>query len=140
MYRNPAVTADAVVMRRSLSSLEILLVKRDRPPHAERWACPGGYVEYGEDPKDAVLRELREECGCTGEIMGLVGVWGSPQRAAPNHVITICYAIDGNSIQSICHGDDAADARWFSLDQIENMEVAFDHLELIQEAIKQYGT
>ena len=38
------------------------------------WTLPGGGLEFGEPPQEAVLRELAEETGYTGELDGLLGV------------------------------------------------------------------
>lgn len=39
----------------------ILLLKRNQEPFAGYWTAPGGKIRPGEDPREAVLREIREE-------------------------------------------------------------------------------
>ena len=58
-YRNPALAVDAAVRRGD----QVLLIQRGNEPWKGAWALPGGFVDYGEDPTDAVLRELEEETG-----------------------------------------------------------------------------
>lgn len=42
------------------------LVRRISPEG--RWTLPGGGVEFGEDPREAVVREIHEETGLVGEV------------------------------------------------------------------------
>ncbi|MFE4666788.1 NUDIX hydrolase [Streptomyces sp. NPDC056716] len=52
-----------------------VLVARHVPPKGEStWTLPGGRVEQGEDPFDAVIREVAEETGCDAVVERLLGV------------------------------------------------------------------
>jgi 8-oxo-dGTP diphosphatase len=66
---NTIVVAAAVVVEKG----RVLLTQRKRGTHlAGLWEFPGGKVHDGEDPRDAVARELREELGIevrAGEIV-----------------------------------------------------------------------
>ncbi|MEU4230035.1 NUDIX domain-containing protein [Nonomuraea sp. NPDC026600] len=52
------LAADAIVTADTASSRWLLLVERS---DGHGWAVPGGYVEPGEDPESAAVRELEEE-------------------------------------------------------------------------------
>ena len=48
----------------------LLATRRTAPPAlAGRWELPGGKVEHGEEPVDALLRKVEEELGCTVELV-----------------------------------------------------------------------
>jgi 8-oxo-dGTP diphosphatase len=52
-----------------------VLLARHVPPKGEStWTLPGGKVEQGEDPFDAVIREVAEETGCDAAVERLLGV------------------------------------------------------------------
>ena len=81
-YQNPALTVDAVWLRRG----KVLLVRRARPPFRHRWALPGGFVELKETVEAAVVRELREETGLVGRPWSLVGVYSGPTVTPGNQL------------------------------------------------------
>jgi 8-oxo-dGTP diphosphatase len=137
-YKNPALTVDALVINKKQ---EILLIKRLKDPFKGFFAFPGGFVDYGEDPEKAVLRELEEETHLKG--IGkpeLVSVKGDPSRDPRQHVVTIAYKvdIDFNSLSSMRADDDAEDVQWIPLESIlegkvtnENIiNLAFDHFDI----------
>ena len=96
----------------------LLLIQRGREPAQGSWSLPGGRVHAGETFAQAVAREVREETGLTvtvGEMIGAV------DRAAPDgstYDIRDFRAYVDGSPEPVA-GDDAADARWVSLAELE---------------------
>ena len=54
---------------------KVLLARRAKPPFEGSWEVPGGFVERGEHPVEAAVREVREELGVGVNLTGLVGVY-----------------------------------------------------------------
>ncbi|HEV2639567.1 MAG TPA: NUDIX hydrolase [Actinocrinis sp.] len=52
----------------------VLVARCVSPTGESTWTLPGGGVEQGEDPFDAVIREVAEETGCTAVVERLLGV------------------------------------------------------------------
>jgi ADP-ribose pyrophosphatase YjhB (NUDIX family) len=71
LYENPAPTVSAVVERDGL----VLLTRRGIEPRLGMWDTPGGFVEAGEEPVEALRRELLEETGLTIEVGELLGIY-----------------------------------------------------------------
>jgi 8-oxo-dGTP diphosphatase len=95
----------------------LLLIKRGRPPGEGRWSLPGGHVEEDESLEDAVRREVSEETGLDVEPTGLVG---TAERIGPDWHYVICdfRAVIVPNGKPLTAGDDAAAARWVSLDDV----------------------
>ncbi|WP_435771445.1 (deoxy)nucleoside triphosphate pyrophosphohydrolase [Nocardioides sp. SYSU DS0651] len=61
------------------AGLQVLAARRTRPASlAGRWEFPGGKVEPGEAPADALVRELREELAVTVVVGAEVSDAGRP--------------------------------------------------------------
>jgi len=129
---NPALTVDMLLFTlqsdekvdaavTSPKHLEVLMIKRGDHPFMGKWALPGGFVTRNEDPKDAALRELKEETGIDDVYMEQLYTWGAPERDPRTHVVSISYMalVDGTKLK-VSAGDDASDAGWFKV----NLEVA----------------
>jgi 8-oxo-dGTP diphosphatase len=120
---------DAVALRGE----QVLLVRRGKEPFKGRWALPGGFVDRGERLEQAVLRELLEETGVAGTIVGIVGAYSRPDRDPRGHTISVVYAIEVED-EVVRGGDDAAEAAWHSLDSPPPL--AFDHDEVLSDLRK----
>jgi len=97
-----------------LRGAEVLLIKRGKEPRLGQWSIPGGRMEWGETVTDAALRELREETGVEAELLGLIEVLD--HISEHGHAVLIDFAARWTSGEPVS-GDDAADARFFPLEE-----------------------
>lgn len=98
----------------------VLLIRRGTPPRQGEWSLPGGRIEPGERAVDAALRELREETGVAAEITGLIDVVDGLFPEAGRHYVLIDYAARWIAGEPVA-GDDAAEARFVALDEVETL-------------------
>jgi 8-oxo-dGTP diphosphatase len=133
-YPRPLVSVDAVVFRERDGELEVLLVRRGKPPFEGMCALPGGFVEMHEDLHQAASRELREETGLEGVDLRQLAAFGRPDRDPRGRCISIAFvgALErgGDSVRG---GDDAAEASWHGTAELPAL--AFDHDEIVAHAI-----
>mgnify|MGYP003325478525 FL=1 len=134
-WLNPALAADSAVRRGD----EVLLIQRKYPPMEGAWAFPGGFVEQGENPIDAAVRELEEETGLVGKEPKLLMVMGEADRDPRKHIVSIVYEIQVSEDQQPVAGDDAADARFWPISTLLSGEVEFagDHLTILKNWLSQ---
>lgn len=124
-------TADVVL----LSQEQVLLITRDWPPYKGDQALPGGHVDKGETSRGAAVRELAEETGIVlhADALRQVGVYDAPGRDPRGRYVTVVYTATLTTPLAPTAGDDAADARWWPLDQLPNL--AFDHRAIVADIV-----
>jgi 8-oxo-dGTP diphosphatase len=99
----------------------VLLVRRK---DNGEWSLPAGMVDPGEQPADAVLREIHEETGVEARIERLAGVATHPvtypngDRCEVLHVWFRCRATGGSAR---VNDDESTDVAWFRLDALPNL-------------------
>ncbi len=134
-YPRPLVTVDVVIFTLREQDLQVLLIQRKHAPFAGMWAIPGGFLDMDESLEDAALRELCEETGVQDIYLEQLYTFGEPQRDPRGRVITVAYfAVAPASTIRLHAGDDAADARWWSIYGLPAL--AFDHDEILSYALK----
>ena len=119
---SPQVAVGAVVVKEG----KILLVKRKKPPSKGQWAIPGGSVKLGETLKEATEREIREETGSRIKAKKPVYTFDVIERDEQGRVRFHYVIVDlvADVLGGELHpSDDAADAAWFGLDEIEHAGV-----------------
>jgi 8-oxo-dGTP diphosphatase len=112
----PIVGVGAIV----IADGRVLLVRRGGPPRNGQWSLPGGAQELGETFAEACAREVREETGLTIEVLGIVDVVDSITRdnsGQPRFHYLLVDLLARPTGGTLTAGGDAADARWFTLDE-----------------------
>ncbi len=101
----------------------VLLIRRGRAPGRGSWTLPGGKLEPGETPAQAIAREVREETGLYVSVeaeLGVVPVTG--EGFAYDVREHLCFPED--ALAAPRPGDDADEARWVPVDDLEAMGVS----------------
>ncbi|QIK64798.1 NUDIX hydrolase [Leucobacter viscericola] len=133
------MAAYAVVERRGK-----ILLTHWRRGHLHGWTLPGGGLESGEDPRDAVVREVLEETGLEARVGKLIGVDSRvmvreevPADKDPElHTIRIVYRAtvkDGPLQHEI--GGSSDEARWVPIKEIRSLRT----LSLVQTGLRMAG-
>lgn len=133
-YPHPSVTTDCVIFGFDGTRLRILLVQRGIEPFKGQWAFPGGFLKMDESAEEGALRELHEETGLKAAYIKQFHTFSAPHRDPRERVITIAYYALVR-MEEVKGGDDAADARWFALDEVPSL--AFDHDLILRTALKE---
>lgn len=116
----------------------ILLALRDRTPNEGTWAMPGGLVEVGETLEDAAIREVKEETALTVSDLIFLRNHEIIMRDADDqveiHYVLAMFIAQGVSGEAMA-GDDAADVRWFTLDELQTAPLTGNTLQFAQESL-----
>lgn len=131
-YPRPAVTTDCVIFGYDGAVMKLLLIKRGNEPYKDKWAFPGGFLNMDESAEEGVKREVKEETGLNLDSVEQIHTFTNPDRDPRERVITIAYFAK-IEIREVKGGDDAREARWFTLDSLP--ELAFDHDQILKMAL-----
>lgn len=117
-----------------------LMAKRDeaRSHFNQLWQFPGGGIEFGEDPRDAVVREVREETGLHVKLMSKHPfAFNYSDPLTNSHVVALGYVakyVDGTIDTSLDRN--TGDAQWFTYDEVDFASCVPLTKELVDSAVE----
>jgi len=129
----PTIGVSAVVIN---NHLQVLLIKRNKPPACGLWSIPGGKQEPGESIKQACEREVWEETGLTVEVKNVLAV--IERRKEGFHYIIIDFFAEfvGRHSMPVAQSD-VSEARWVSIAELEQFSLVEGLYRIIQTAVRQ---
>ena len=136
-YPRPAVTADCIVITGEAEP-KVLLIQRGNQPFKGGWAFPGGFMNMDETTEQCAIRELEEETGLKVSKVNQIGAYSKVERDPRGRTVTVAYLAIVDAPIAVNGQDDASKAQWFPLSALP--ELAFDHADIMQDAIKLYTT
>jgi ADP-ribose pyrophosphatase YjhB (NUDIX family) len=114
----PVVPCVGAVVRDDAGRL--LLIQRGHDPHRGLWSLPGGRIEPGESPEEAVVREVREETGLTVSPLRPVGRVRIPGDGVVFDVVDFECAVASAGQEPVAD-DDAAAVRFAEPDALDDL-------------------
>ena len=117
-FRDPKVGVGVVVHD---EAGRLLLVRRGVAPAAGKWALPAGFVNAGEDPRDAARREALEETGLEVVVGKVIDVYPGEPGDGVTFFLSFEAELAGGTLRA---GDDATDAGFFARDHLPELAFA----------------
>lgn len=132
------VAVDLTVLTLRDGALNVLLIQREDDPHRGAWALPGGFIQHGEDLDAAAYRVLADEASLGSGAVHLeqVRTFGTPGRDPRGHVVSVSFMALGADLPDPRRGEDVADARWWALEDLDQITLAFDHAAVLESSIE----
>lgn len=137
-YPSVGLTVDLAVFTIRNGTLSILLVERGGHPFKNKWALPGGFANVDETLEESVARELREETSLRldAKYVEQIKTYGTPQRDPRGYIASVAYVALVPNANSVAAGSDASDARFFSVDDALETDLAFDHSQILRDGLE----
>jgi 8-oxo-dGTP diphosphatase len=119
---HPVVGVGAVIINEG----KIVLIKRGNEPSKGKWTIPGGLVELGESPEQAVIRETKEETGVDAQNPSLIDVVSNvdldEKGRIKYHYVIVDYLVRAKG-GKLGAASDAEELRFASFDEVEKYDL-----------------
>lgn len=133
---------DPVILTLKEDKLFILLIKRKLEPFMGQWGLPGGImIEEDRSLKGAAKRILELKTGVKVNYVEQLATYGGENddgilRDPRGFGVSIAYlALVSPNVELIKHEESVSEIAWFEINQLDEMDLAFDHLNIIKEGL-----
>jgi 8-oxo-dGTP diphosphatase len=137
-YNNPKPAVAGLIFRDG----KILLTKRKRDPYKGYWDMPGGFMEYGENPNEALSRELKEELDINVSNFKIIDSFKLLYPATKNDNFTLCilvFEVIEDNLSTIKVGDDVDDYLFFDKKSFPENIAFKEQKRFLKDILKTYS-
>lgn len=144
-YKYPKADNTSTVAPIYFSNMEMYILLGKRRDNVDtfpgQWCLPGGFLNIGtETTEQCAVRELKEETGIDYMVEDLVlyHVHSGPNTDPRGHVVNTCYVayLSLTKALNAVAGDDIAELKGFLVNDVTEMNLAFNHNDLAERAIR----
>ncbi|MBX3050675.1 MAG: NUDIX hydrolase [Caldilineaceae bacterium] len=107
LWQHPYPSVDALIVRQTSQSMDVLLGRRSRDPKAGMWDVPGGFIGIDDDPIQVIKRECLAEFDADVIVVKPVGAF--------------LEVFDGQQLVSIFHVCELMDDRFSTTDRVDQI-------------------
>jgi 8-oxo-dGTP diphosphatase len=128
-FRDPKLAVGALIINEG----RVLLIRRAVPPRKGYWAVPSGFVEYDEQPRAALAREVEEETGLQVRVGAVIDVYPNADPTKPG----VFLLFEADSVAGMpAPGDDVSEVAWFTGEELPYDDLAFQDMERLRELLR----
>jgi ADP-ribose pyrophosphatase YjhB (NUDIX family) len=119
LWQNPKPSVEALILRGEGPDTEVLLGCIGDGPRKGRWSTPGGFMNIGDEPQAALIRECLRELGVSIEVGELIGAFTDTFAGGEIALFYLCELKSGEPRPA----DIVDDVRWFRIETPPDMSL-----------------
>lgn len=125
-----ALSIDCLIFGFRDGELDVLLIRHADGISKDRWALPGGWIQYNESVDEAAARLLKSLTGLSNIYLEQLRAFGEVDRYPLNRVVTIAYfALIHADHYNLNPGFTASAAQWFKMHEVPRLP--YDHDKIL---------
>ncbi len=107
---------------------KILLTKRNVNPEKDKWCIPGGHIDIGETPEEAIIREIKEETDLIIKPQFLT-YYNAYLPSLKVHALVLLFVC--NPKGEIKINEESSEFGWFTKEEALKLNLAFNNKDII---------
>lgn len=132
-----SITIDIVIFTIQNETLKVLLSRRTKEPHKNKYSLPGGFATKEHSLDTNAKKLLQRDTNVKDVFLEQLYTFGDIKRDERGRVISIAYyALINSDNQKLISSEKYSKSDWVSINKIQKKEIAFDHNKIINLALE----